>query len=236
MKGKCSTRSVPAQEFRLPSLVPRSLSLTLRPGNGRSLWFNQVHESHLQDTVQDLGPLGPAAFVASISICECIPFFPTQPLSIAAGLLFGAGGGAALNLLGLCTASTLAFTLSRTAFRGVAEAVVKAETGGEGGDEGKSNPVKEQIEKAQQLIESGGPAQQFTAILLLRLTPIVPFSASNYVLGLTPVPYPPFIGATIVGPLHSTAAPQHGPQHGPQHAPQHGRSTARPSPQHGRVQ
>eukprot|EP00892_Ulva_mutabilis_P005612 jgi/Ulvmu1/3422/UM016_0041.1 len=151
------------------------------------------------DTLQDLGPLGPAAFVASMAVCECIPFFPTQPLSIAAGLLFGAGGGAALNLLGLCTASTLAFTLSRTAFRGVAEAVVKAETGGEEGADGSGNPVKQQIEKAQQLIENGGPGQQFTAILLLRLTPIVPFSASNYVLGLTPVPYPPFIGATIVG-------------------------------------
>lgn len=153
----------------------------------------------VQDTVQDLGPLGPAAFVASISICECIPFFPTQPLAIGAGLLFGAGGGAALNLAGLCTASTLAFTLSRTTFRGVAEAVVKAETGGDGSDQDKPNPVKQQIEKAQQLIENGGPAQQFTAILLLRLTPVVPFSASNYVLGLTPVSYPPFIAATIVG-------------------------------------
>lgn len=153
----------------------------------------------LQDTVQSLGPLGPAAFVASMAICECIPFFPTQPLSIGAGLLFGAGSGAVLNLVGLCSASTLAFTLSRTAFRGFAEAVVKAETGGEGNGAAAANPVKDQIEKAQQLIENGGPGQQFTAILLLRLTPIVPFSASNYVLGLTPVPYAPFIAATIVG-------------------------------------
>lgn len=163
------------------------------------LYVPCIHSTFLQDTVQSLGPLGPAAFVASMALCECIPFFPTQPLSIGAGLLFGAGSGAVLNLIGLCSASTLAFTLSRTAFRGFAEAVVKAETGGEENGAGKANPVKDQIEKAQQLIENGGPGQQFTAILLLRLTPIVPFSASNYVLGLTPVPYAPFLAATIVG-------------------------------------
>ena len=157
----------------------------------------------LQEALQALGPLGPAAFVVTIGICECIPFFPTQPLSICAGLLFGAGSGAALNLLGLSIASSLAFTLSRTVGRDLAQAVIAAETGGdEGPGKNKSvNPVAAQIEKAQTAIENGGPLQQFTAILLLRLTPIVPFSASNYVLGLTPVPYGPFIGATVAGKI-----------------------------------
>jgi uncharacterized membrane protein YdjX (TVP38/TMEM64 family) len=159
----------------------------------------------MQEALKDLGPLGPVAFVLSISICECIPFFPTQPLSICSGLLFGAGSGAALNLLGLSIASTLAFTLSRTVGSGLAKAVVEAETGSSGshsqGDESQ-NPVTAQIAKAQTAIENGGPLQQFTAILLLRLTPIVPFSASNYVLGLTPVSYGPFIGATVAGELY----------------------------------
>lgn len=159
----------------------------------------------VQDALQALGPLGPVAFVATIGICECIPFFPSQPLSICAGLLFGAGSGAALNLLGLCIASTLAFTLSRTVGRPLAQAVIEAETGGKdgqnNGDQASQNPVAAQIEKAQTAIENGGPLQQFTAILLLRMTPIVPFSASNYVLGLTPVPYGPFIGATVAGML-----------------------------------
>lgn len=168
---------------------------------------NLTQRMLLQEALQALGPLGPAAFVVTIGICECIPFFPTQPLSICAGLLFGAGSGAALNLLGLSIASSLAFTLSRTVGRGLAQAVIKAETGGEDGqskDNESRNPVAVQIEKAQTAIENGGPLQQFTAILLLRLTPIVPFSASNYVLGLTPVPYGPFIGATVAGSIPSS--------------------------------
>lgn len=160
----------------------------------------------MQDSLEALGPLGPAAFVFTIGICECIPFFPTQPLSICAGLLFGAGSGAALNLLGMSIASTLAFTLSRTVGRGLAEAVINAEVRGDekhSDNKGSQNPVAEQIEKAQLAIENGGPLKQFTAILFLRLTPVVPFSASNYVLGLTPVAYGPFIGATVAGMLFS---------------------------------
>ena len=43
----------------------------------------------LQDDVENLGPWGPVLFVAAVAGCEMIPLFPTQPLSLAAGLLFG---------------------------------------------------------------------------------------------------------------------------------------------------
>jgi hypothetical protein len=29
-------------------------------------------------TIDALGPWGPAAFVATVAVCECIPLFPTQ--------------------------------------------------------------------------------------------------------------------------------------------------------------
>lgn len=140
-----------------------------------------------------LGALGPAAFIATVSVVECIPFFPTQPLTIGAGLLFGATGGAACNLAGLCTASTIAFYASRTVGQDLAAKVIKAET------EGEPGPVQKQLSELQHTIENGSVLQQFVAILLLRLTPVVPFSASNYVLGLSPVTYPPFICATLLG-------------------------------------
>lgn len=132
-------------------------------------------------------------FTATVSLAECVPFLPTQPLTIAAGILFGATGGAACNLVGLCGASTMAFTISRTFGREFASKVIAAET------EGEQGPVQKQLAKLQHTIENGSVVQQFVAILLLRLTPIVPFSASNYVLGLSPVTYPPFILATGLG-------------------------------------
>jgi uncharacterized membrane protein YdjX (TVP38/TMEM64 family) len=44
----------------------------------------------LQEFIEGLGPLGPAAYTALVCCCELIPLFPTQPLSLASGLLFGA--------------------------------------------------------------------------------------------------------------------------------------------------
>ena len=43
----------------------------------------------LQDSIESLGPLAPVAFVGTVVAAEMIPLFPTQPLSIASGLLFG---------------------------------------------------------------------------------------------------------------------------------------------------
>ncbi len=43
----------------------------------------------LQERIQDLGPYGPLLFVAVVAGAELIPLFPTQPLTLASGLLFG---------------------------------------------------------------------------------------------------------------------------------------------------
>ena len=43
----------------------------------------------VQERIQDLGPYGPLLFVAVVAGAELIPLFPTQPLTLASGLLFG---------------------------------------------------------------------------------------------------------------------------------------------------
>jgi uncharacterized membrane protein YdjX (TVP38/TMEM64 family) len=147
----------------------------------------------MQDVVSSLGPWGPVVFIATVSVMECIPLFPTQPLTIGAGILFGATGGAACNLAGLCIAATLAFTFSKTVGGGLAEEIVEEET------KGQAHVLQAQLAHVTKAIESGSSMQQFVALVVLRLTPIVPFSASNYVLGLSPIKYPQFIAATFTG-------------------------------------
>lgn len=44
----------------------------------------------MQDQVQQLGPWGPVAFIVAVICAEMIPLFPTQPLALSSGLLFGA--------------------------------------------------------------------------------------------------------------------------------------------------
>lgn len=61
------------------------------------------------------------------------------------------------------------------------------------------NTVARKLAEVQRTIETGSFWQQLIAVALLRLTPVVPFSASNYVLGLTPVQLPAFLGGTVAG-------------------------------------
>jgi uncharacterized membrane protein YdjX (TVP38/TMEM64 family) len=43
----------------------------------------------LQDQIAALGPWGGALFVLTVMLAEMVPLFPTQPLTLASGLLFG---------------------------------------------------------------------------------------------------------------------------------------------------
>ncbi len=60
-------------------------------------------------------------------------------------------------------------------------------------------PILPPALQVQKAIKKGGFWRQLTAVVLLRLTPVVPFSASNYVLGLTPLELPAFVGGTVAG-------------------------------------
>jgi uncharacterized membrane protein YdjX (TVP38/TMEM64 family) len=43
----------------------------------------------LQERIEELGPAGAVLFVVVVMLFEMVPLFPTQPLSLASGLLFG---------------------------------------------------------------------------------------------------------------------------------------------------
>ncbi len=88
-------------------------------------------------------------------------------------------------LLGVTLAALNAFLIARGVGRPLAQRVIAAEMDHEGAE--ASNAVAKTMANVQAAIDEGGLGKQFTAIALLRLTPVVPFSASNYLLGLTPV-------------------------------------------------
>lgn len=157
----------------------------------------EVVQSFL-DQIEALGPYGAVAFVVTVSLAEMIPLFPTQPLSLAGGLLFGATYGGALVLLGTSIAGVAAFTVSRTVGKDFAQRVINSEMG-EAEEGASGNLIKAQLQRVNTAIESGGFWQQYAAIAILRLTPVVPFSAGNYLLGLTPLPYAPFVAGSLTG-------------------------------------
>lgn len=149
-------------------------------------------------TTEALGPLGGLFFVCAVVMCECIPLFPTTPLSLASGILFGPQQGALYVLGGTTLASIIAFTVSRGFGRPVAERIISAEMGtSHDGDEGSL--IQQKLKDIESVIEKGTFWQQAGSVLALRLTPVIPFSASNYLLGLSPLPIGPYLTGTLVG-------------------------------------
>ncbi len=133
-----------------------------------------------QEQIQALGPWGGVLFVTTVTLAEMVPLLPTQPLSLASGLLFGAKKGAMLMLVGVTLAGLGAFFISRGVGRPLAERIIKAEMaehkgGGEGGEGGEGGGLGEAWATVESAIESGGFFRQMMAVVLLRLTPVVPF-------------------------------------------------------------
>ncbi|GFR53191.1 hypothetical protein Agub_g15939, partial [Astrephomene gubernaculifera] len=160
------------------------------------------------DKVESMGPAGGVVFVAVVMVSEMIPLFPTQPLSLASGLLFGGKEGAVLMLVGVTLAAVNAFFISRGVGRPLAEKVIRMEMGDPTSSSSTSSPtstsssssaVARKLSEVTSVIERGSFWQQLAAVALLRLTPVVPFSASNYVLGLTPLGLPAFLAGTLAG-------------------------------------
>lgn len=149
-------------------------------------------------TTEALGPFGPVFFIGAVVVCECVPLFPTTPLSLASGILFGAQKGAICILGGTTIASLIAFSVARGIGRPIAEKVISAEMSHDDGD-GKGSIVQKKLQNVQSAIERGTFWQQTGAVLALRLTPVVPFSASNYVLGLSPLPLAAYFTGTFIG-------------------------------------
>eukprot|EP00879_Flechtneria_rotunda_P006165 GHRR01006482.1.p1 GENE.GHRR01006482.1~~GHRR01006482.1.p1 ORF type:complete len:247 (+),score=57.30 GHRR01006482.1:269-1009(+) len=121
--------------------------------------------------VQALGPWGGVLFVLTVMTAEMVPLFPTQPLTLASGLLFGPTKGALFVVVGVTLAAINAYTLAKGVGRRLAEKVIQQEMG-EGGSEGA---MSRQLASVTRAIDEGGFIKQVTAITLLRLTPVVPF-------------------------------------------------------------
>ncbi len=110
-----------------------------------------------------------------------------QPLSLASGLLFGAQKGSLCMLSGAMLAALTAFLIARGVGRPLAEKIISHElssvssmdassSDGEGGPAQPQGPVQAKLAEVMGAIERGSFWQQAGAVLLLRLTPVVPYS------------------------------------------------------------
>lgn len=142
--------------------------------------------AQLPEKVEAMGPAGPFYFFVVYALAECVAI-PATPLTLTAGYLFGPALGVAVVLGAGTTAAAIGFLLSRSILRPQVQSLAEN---------------NEQFVKIDRAVRKQG----FKIILLLRLSPLLPFSLSNYFYGLTDVEFGPYLAATALGFLPGTCA------------------------------
>lgn len=141
----------------------------------------------IQSLVQESnGPAGAAVFVSVYALATVL-LFPASVLTLGAGYIFGVVKGTAVVSAASTTGATLAFLISRY----VARPLVEAKAAGY---------------PRFRAIDRGVAAKGLNIVLLLRLSPLFPFSLLNYGLGLTKIPLLEYVFGSWVGMLPGTAA------------------------------
>lgn len=127
--------------------------------------------------VGELGFWGPAVFIASYALAV-VAFVPASLLTLGAGAIFGLLGGVLYVFAAATIGSALAFVVSRYLARSAVERRIAG------------SPKFAAIDRAV-----GRDGRKI--VFLLRLTPVIPFNALNYALGLTRISLADYLVASI---------------------------------------
>ena len=137
------------------------------------------------ETIRNLGWIGPILFTL-LYVVTTVALLPGAALTLIAGFLYGPVYGLALASPASVIAATAAFALSRSVFRHRIERRIQ------------NHPFLKNMNRA---VERSG----FKLMMLLRLSPLIPFVLLNYSLGLTRVRLRDYVLASIIGMFPATA-------------------------------
>jgi uncharacterized membrane protein YdjX (TVP38/TMEM64 family) len=139
-------------------------------------WLDSVRE-----WIFNLGTFGALLYVLAYIICSVL-MIPGTALTLGAGGVFGYTTGLILTIIGSNLGALAAFLLARTVMQKRVE------------QWSANNPRFTSINQA---VSQNG----FKVVFLLRLTPAMPFTLLNYLLGVTRINVPRYSAATLLGML-----------------------------------
>jgi uncharacterized membrane protein YdjX (TVP38/TMEM64 family) len=137
----------------------------------------------LQSLSSSVAQMGLPLFIAAYVVASMLPI-PTWPLTVGAGVLLGFEEGLAVVALTATTGSIAAFLIARYWLRRPVRKVVD------------DHP---RIRSLDHALADGG----WRAVMLVQMSPAMPFGIQNYLLGASRVRLVPYIVGTIVGILPS---------------------------------
>lgn len=137
-----------------------------------------------QEYVADSGPWGMGVFAAAYVLATVL-MLPGWILTVIAGMVWGLVAGTALVSFSSVTGATCAFLLARSQLRPAIESLLSRHA-------------------AMRNFDTLAAGQGWKIVLLLRLSPLVPFNLLNYGLGLSAIPLREYVPATMAGMLPGT--------------------------------
>lgn len=138
----------------------------------------------IEETVRTAGLAGPLVFIGLYVVLTLL-LFPGSVVTAAGGVLFGPAIGTLLAVVGATLGSTGSFLVARRLGRQQVERLAGRRIG-----------------RLDAWLERRG----FLAVLYLRLVPVVPFNALNYVAGVTGLSLRDFVAGTALGIVPGTFA------------------------------
>jgi uncharacterized membrane protein YdjX (TVP38/TMEM64 family) len=138
----------------------------------------------LQQWIESLGAFGPVLF-ALVYVVASLLFVPASALTLAAGAVFGLGWGLLLVSFASTVTAACAFLIARHLAREKLERWARD---------------NERFAALDRAIGAGN----WKIVVLLRLSPIVPFNLSNYLFGLTKLEFWPYVLASWIGMIPGT--------------------------------
>lgn len=138
----------------------------------------------VRERVDAAGPWGPVLFFALYSGLALIPC-PKAVLTAAGGALFGLWAGAGLSLAGALVGATASFGIGRVLGRDAVDRLIRG-----------------RLARVDALLADHG----LSAVLVVRLVPLVPFIAVNYAAGLSGVRFRHYVLGSAVGMVPGSLA------------------------------
>ena len=182
------------EQFVLPFLgVLATIAVGIGVANGYTVDDLIAALSHPQETlrqfietIKDMGPIGIVYFGLFYLLAETFAV-PATPLSLSAGYLFGFANGFTVVLAAATVAACIGFFVGKTFLRSYVEQILQG------------NPKFAKIDRAV-------GKEGFKLLVLVRLSPIFPFSISNYIYGASSIDFVSFFWGTLLGFTPSTLA------------------------------
>ena len=134
--------------------------------------------------IDGFGIWAPIGFVVIYALAT-VALVPGGIFDLVGGALFGPYLGSALNLLGGTLGAALAFLFARYIARDWAQA--------------RAGPRLQGIMRSVD-------EEDWRFVAFVRLVPVIPYNIANYLLGITRIPFPRYVLATLVFMTPSTLA------------------------------